>query len=478
MPMSPSRARTIPTSRSELAGRRAMVLGLARSGVAAARFLADAGAVVTVYDKRSADELTGAVEALGGRQVELALGASPDRVRELLGQADLVVSSPSISARFPTTDPWLRQALADAEASGTPMVSEVDLFLRLTRARILAVTGTKGKTTTATIAAGILTAGKVPHVLGGNIGTPLIEDAHRLGPSTWAVLELSELQLPTISRGADIAVYTNILADHLDRHGSVEAYRAVKHRLAELSVTEGALVLSRDDPGSEELAASLPKARIHWYGLEARPGLDAWVEGGWVVVGGERVLPRDDVPVRGDHLLRDVLAAAVATRLAGADTTAVASGVRSFGGVPHRLESIGIRGGVEYVNDSQATIPVAAIAALDSFEERGLVVIAGGQGKGLDYGDFTDALAARCRSAVLIGETAAELERLLGGRVPVTRSGSMPGAVAAAAAVARPGDVVLLAPAAASFDMFVDYAARGEAFRAAVEALPAEEGRS
>jgi UDP-N-acetylmuramoylalanine--D-glutamate ligase len=446
--------------------------------VAAARFLVDAGAVVTVYDKRPATELADAVQALGDRPVELALGAEPDRVRDLLGQADLVVSSPSISARFPTTDSWLREALTDAEAAGTPLVSEVDLFLRLTRARILAVTGTKGKTTTATLTAGILAAAKIPHALGGNIGTPLIEKADRLGPSTWAVLELSELQLPTISRGADIAVYTNILADHLDRHGSVEAYRAVKRRLGELSAADGALVLSRDDPGSEELAASLPEARIHWYGLEARPGLDAWVEGGWVVVGGERVLPRGDVPVRGDHLLRDVLAAAVATRLAGADTNAVAAGIRAFRGVPHRLESIGTHGGVEYVNDSQATIPVAAIAALYAFEERGLVVIAGGQGKGLDYGDFTDAVAAHCRSAVLIGETAAELEELLGERVAVTRSGSMADAVRAAAALARTGDVVLLAPAAASFDMFVDYAARGDAFRAAVEALPAEEGRS
>lgn len=478
MPMSPSTARSIPTSRAELAGRRVMVLGLARSGVAAARFLVDAGAQVTVYDRRSSADLAEAVEALGGRPVELALGTEPDRVRALLGQADLVVSSPSISAQFSTTDAWLRQALADADASGTPMVSEVDLFLRLTKARILAITGTKGKTTTATLAAGILAAAKVPHVLGGNIGTPLIEEAHRIGPSTWAVLELSELQLPTISRGADIAVYTNILADHLDRHGSVDAYRAVKRRLADLSAADGALVLSRDDPASGEMAASLPQARIHWYGLEARPGLDAWVEGGWVVVGGERVLPRGDVPVRGDHLVRDVLAAAVATRLAGADSTAVAAGVRAFRGVPHRLESIGIRAGVEYVNDSQATIPVAAIAALDAFEDRGLVVIAGGQGKGLDYGDFTHAVAGRCRSAVLIGETAPELERLLDGRLPVTRSRSMEDAVAAAAAIARPGDVVLLAPAAASFDMFVDYAARGDAFRAAVEALPSEEDAS
>jgi UDP-N-acetylmuramoylalanine--D-glutamate ligase len=255
----------------------------------------------------------------------------------------------------------------------------------------------------------------------------------------------------------------------------VEAYRAVKRRLAELSAPNGALVLNQDDPATVAMAADLPGARVHWYGLEARPGADAWVEDGWIVVGGERVLPRTDVPLRGDHLLRDVLAAAVGARLAGADTTAVAAGVRAFGGVPHRLESLGTRAGIEYVNDSQATIPVAAIAAIGAFEDRGLVIIAGGQGKGLDYGEFADAIAGRCRAAVLIGETAAELERLIGDRLPTVRGASMEEAVTAATAAARPGDVVLLAPAAASFDMFVDYAARGDAFRAAVAGLPSGE---
>jgi UDP-N-acetylmuramoylalanine--D-glutamate ligase len=162
----------------------------------------------------------------------------------------------------------------------------------------------------------------------------------------------------------------------------------------------------------------------------------------------------------------------VAGRLAGAATPAVADAIRAFAGVPHRLEPIGTRGGVEYVNDSQATIPVAAMAALNAFGDRALVVIAGGQGKGLEYGEFAEAIVARCRAAVLIGETATELDGLIGGRVPVLRATSMDEAVAAAAGAARAGDVVLLAPAAASFDMFVDYAARGEAFRAAVTALP------
>ncbi len=240
MPMSTSpTSRALPASRADLAGRKAVVLGLARTGIAATRFLADAGASVTVYDRRPADALTDAIAALEGRPVTLALEATPDHVGALLGEADLVVTSPSINAEFPTTDPWLREALTDAAAAGVPIVSEVDLFLRLTRARILAVTGTKGKTTTAALTASILAAARVPHALGGNIGTPLIEEADRLGSRTWAVLELSELQLPTISRGADVAVYTNILADHLDRHGSVEAYRTVKRRLAELSASDG-----------------------------------------------------------------------------------------------------------------------------------------------------------------------------------------------------------------------------------------------
>ncbi|MGH2463096.1 MAG: UDP-N-acetylmuramoyl-L-alanine--D-glutamate ligase [Candidatus Limnocylindria bacterium] len=467
-PLSP----TLPTRRSDLAGRRVLVLGLARSGVAAARFLADAGAEVTAYDRQSPAALTDAVAALGDRPVALSLGASPDAVRRLLADVALVVTSPSISTRFPTTEPWLRGALADAESRGVPVVSEVDLFLRLTRARVLAVTGTKGKTTTASLVAAMMAAADVPHVLGGNIGAPLIEEADRLESDTWAVLELSELQLPTLSRGADVAVYTNVLADHLDRHGSVEAYRAVKGILAELSADTGELVLNRDDTGSVELGTRLAGARVHWYSLDPRPGADAWVEDGWVVVGGQRVLQTIDVPLRGEHMLRNVLAAAVGARLAGAHDAGVADGVRGFQGIPHRLETIGLRSGAEYVNDSQATIPVAAIAGIMAFDEGRVVVIAGGQGKGLDYAALADTIAARCRAAVLIGDTAVELERLIGGRVPVRRAESMVDAVAAAAAEARPGDAVLLAPAAASFDMFTDYAARGDAFRTAVLALP------
>ena len=233
------------------------MLGLARSGVAASRMLIDAGAEVTAYDRRSADDLADALAGLEGRTPSLALGVEPAEAERLLAAAELVVTSPSISARFPTTEAWLRQSLAAAEARGVPVLGEVDLFLSLTRARVLAVTGTKGKTTTTALIGAMLDAAGLPHAVGGNIGTPLIERVDELGPEHWAVLELSELQLPTIPRGADIAVYTNIGADHLDRHGSVEAYRAVKARLAELTVGRGTVVLNEDDEGCRALGRTL-----------------------------------------------------------------------------------------------------------------------------------------------------------------------------------------------------------------------------
>jgi UDP-N-acetylmuramoylalanine--D-glutamate ligase len=469
--MAPARA-PIRTA-EDLRGVRTAVLGLARSGVAASRFLADAGAVVVAYDRRPASELAAEVASLGARPVRLALGVDEAAAAALLAHADLLVTSPSISPRFPTTDPWLRDALVAAEGRGAELVSEVDLFLRLTRARILGVTGTKGKTTTASLVAAMLERGGLPSVLGGNIGTPLIERATQLGPEDWAVLELSELQLPTITRGADVALYTNIGEDHLDRHGTVEAYRAVKARLAELSAPGGRVILNDDDAGCRALGERLSPASVAWYAHdEPRRGrIEAWVDGdGWLRVAGERLVPARDVPLPGRHMLSNVLGASLGASLAGAAPGAIGEAIVAFKGVPHRLELIAERDGVRWVNDSQATIPVAAMAALEAFDAP-IVIISGGKDKGLEYGEFADAVAGRARAAILIGETADELASLIGDRVPVERAADMPAAVATAAGLAQPGDVVLLAPAAASFDMFTDYAERGDAFRAAVDGL-------
>jgi UDP-N-acetylmuramoylalanine--D-glutamate ligase len=231
-------------------------------------------------------------------------------------------------------------------------------------------------------------------------------------------------------------------------------------------------VLNADDPGCRELAARLPAASIAWYALEAaEPWIVARLEDGWLTVRGERVMAAAEMPIPGRHSLADALAAALATSLAGVANESIAAGIRDFGGVPHRLERVATRNDVAWVNDSQATIPMAAIAALDAFAPAPVVLIAGGKDKGLDYAALADAIAGHCRAAVLIGETAERLERLIARRVPVVRAGSMPEAVAVAATWARAGDVVVLAPAAASFDMFNDYAARGDAFRQAVQAL-------
>jgi UDP-N-acetylmuramoylalanine--D-glutamate ligase len=468
-------ARPAIRSSADLRGRRVVVLGLARSGVAAARFVADAGAIVAAYDRRPTHELADAVAALGARPVHLALGVDERAAEALLAGAEVLVTSPSISPTFPTTDAWLRAALRGAEARGAVLVSEIDLFLRLTAARVLAVTGTKGKTTTASLAAAILEAAGMPHALGGNIGTPLIERVDELTAETWAVLELSELQLPTISRGADVAIYTNIGADHLDRHESVAAYRAVKARLGELTAEcGGAVVLNAGDPGCVELGSALI-GEVHWYGVD-QPPLEASSRGGDVLLDGVTLLPTAQVPLPGRHMLANVLAAALGTSLTGAPRDAIARAIRGFAGVPHRLETVRDLAGVRFVNDSQATIPEAAIAGLEAFEAP-IVVIAGGKDKGLDYAPFADAMAVRSHAAVLIGETADELERLIGDRVTVRRAREMDEAVEMAAGLARPGDVVLLAPAAASFDMFVNYAARGDAFRAAVARLGGEEAR-
>ncbi|MDO8484364.1 MAG: Mur ligase family protein, partial [Candidatus Limnocylindrales bacterium] len=273
------------------------VLGLARSGLALARFLADAGARVTVYDGREADELREAIEALGNRPVTLALGPTVDPAATW-ASAELVATSPSITPDYPTTEPRLRaalRALVDARAGGNPtapsLVSEADLFLRLCPAPTIGVTGTKGKTTTASLITALLaTDPSHPVVLGGNIGIPIIERLPELTPAHRVVDELSELQLPTLSRGTTVAVYTNVTVDHLDRHGSVEAYRRVKRRLAELVDPEGALVLNAEDPVVATYADLGVALSVRYRREPPEPG-GVGVVDGWIVAAGVERLP-------------------------------------------------------------------------------------------------------------------------------------------------------------------------------------------
>ena len=489
-----------------LAGVPATVLGLARTGVALARFLADAGAHVTVYDGKPVGALAEAIAALEGRPVALACGPEVDPATTW-ADAALVAFSPSITPGFPTTEPRLRAALealavgaASSTAEAPALVSEPDLFLRLCPAPTVGVTGTKGKTTTASLAAHLLAGDPVhPVVLGGNIGTPLIDRLPALAPDHRVVVELSELQLPSLSRGTTVAVYTNVTADHLDRHGSLEAYRRVKRRLAELVDPDGALVLNLDDPVIAGYAG-LGAAPSVCYRLERPiPGglgiVDGWVVaagverlplagGGAAATGpGGRILPVGELPLPGRHNLSNLLAATGVALLFGVAPDAIRRQAASFRGVEHRLELVAEIDGVRFVNDSQGTQPDAVAAALRSFEAP-LVLIAGGRDKGVDLAALGPVAAARASAAVLIGESGPALASLFrAAGVPlVEEAGTLAAALPRAAAIAREllrgtpaGTIatVLLSPAAASFDQFPDYAARGRAFKDGVAALAA-----
>ncbi|HUG29956.1 MAG TPA: UDP-N-acetylmuramoyl-L-alanine--D-glutamate ligase [Candidatus Limnocylindria bacterium] len=495
--------------------REASVLGFARSGIALARFLVDAGAVVTVYDARPAAELAKAVAALDGRTVRLLLGPDIDPAEAVAGAA-LVTTSPSINPDYPTTEPRLRAVLADlvarraaGDGAAPAIVSEVGLFLRLCPARTIGITGTKGKTTTSSLAYALLAhdLGDLA-VLGGNIGVPLIERLPRLTERHVVVLELSELQLPTLSRGTSVAAYTNVTADHLDRHGSLDAYRRVKRRLAELVDPAGALVLNLDDPIVAEYGPATTARVVPYRRGEVPPG-GIGVAHGWIVadgirplegpapetdepVVGGRVLPLAELSIPGAHNVSNALAAVAIAILFGVSSAAIRRAAAAFAGVEHRLERVADLDGVRFVNDSQGTQPDAVIAALRAFDGP-VVLIAGGRDKGVDLTELAGVVARRAAAAVLIGESAPALERLFrdAGLANIERADSLEAAVEAADALARGARAalaarnggasgnatatVLLSPAAASFDMFEDYEARGRAFKAAVARLA--EGR-
>ena len=490
-----------------LRGRQVTVLGFARSGIALARFFVDAGATVTVYDGRPDSELADATAALDGRPVRLLAG--PDVAPETAwAGAALVATSPSINPDFPTTEPRLRDALQAlvapraGDTRGTPaLVSEADLFLRLCPAPTIGVTGTKGKTTTSSLIAAVLAADPShPVVLGGNIGLPLIERLADLTPDHRVVIELSELQLPTLSGGTTVAVYTNVTSDHLDRHGSLEGYRRAKRRLAELVDPDGALVLNADDPVVTAYAA-LGSARPVLYRLDdPLPGgvgvVDDWIvaagvvplarpgRGGAAATGeGGRIMPIGELAIPGRHNVSNALAAVATGLLFGLAPDAIRRAAAAFSGVEHRLEPVAVIDGVRFVNDSQGTQPDAVIAALRAFDPP-IVIIVGGRDKGVDLTELAAVTAERAAAAVVIGESGPNLARLFGaaGLARIETAPTLDEAVRTADAIARErltaGEeepaTVLLSPAAASFDMFVDYAARGRAFRESVGRLAGE----
>jgi len=439
----------------ELRGKRVLVVGLARTGVATALFCEARGALVTATDALAGAELAGAAAKLSSAGITLELGGHR---RESFLAADLIVPSPGV--------PFDQPDLIAARKKGVAVWSEIELAWRFLRGRLVAITGSNGKTTTTALTGHILKCAGVPVLVGGNIGTPLISLVADSSDESIAVVEVSSFQLEAISAfRPDVSVFLNLTPDHIDRHGSLEAYAAAKARIFENQKREDAAVMNADDPASARYAP--PGPRVYWFSRGKEVARGTFVRGHEIIFcdgdAEARLASRSEITLRGEHNLENVLAAATAACLMGAAPAAIAEAVRSFPGVEHRLQFVAEIGGVQFYNDSKATNVDATEKALEAFPGNVLVIL-GGKDKGSDYTPLGPLLARRARRAFLIGAAAEKIASQIEGSVPLERSGTLDRAVHAAYKAARPGDVVLLAPACASFDQFQNFEHRGRVF--------------
>jgi UDP-N-acetylmuramoylalanine--D-glutamate ligase len=450
--------------RAWLEGRRVSVVGLARSGVAACRLLVQCGARVTGTDAKPLAGLSGEARALQASGVSLATGGHPRAVFE---GADLVVVSPGVP---------LGSLPLDVLRPGVAVIGELELGWRATEAEAIAITGTNGKTTTTALTGAILQGQARPVFVGGNIGTPLADQALRMPPDGILVLEASSFQLATTDAFRPwVAAVLNVTPDHLDRHGSFEAYLGAKARIFAHQRDTDCAVLNWDDPVTRDLAARVA-ARVLWFSRRESLDHGVFVRDGWVVarLNGhvEAICPLTDIALRGRHNLENVLAATACALWTGMAPAPIRRGVALFRGVPHRIEFVRDIGGVAFYNDSKGTNVASSICALESFTEP-VVLIAGGKGKGQDFGPLSAAARGRVSHGVTIGQDGDAVGRALAtAGIPVTRAATLEDAVAIARRLAVPGGVVLLSPACASFDMFDNFEHRGDVFRAVVQALP------
>ncbi len=456
-------------ARERFAGKRVTVVGLAREGASLVRFLVAAGAEVTANDRAPADKLAPTLSSLQGLPVRLVLGGHP---AEAFQEADTIFVSPGV--------PQQLAPLAAARRLGIPLSSETQLLLELCRGRIIGITGSAGKTTTTSLVGAMLReAGFLPYV-GGNIGVPLLDRLEEIREEDWVVLEMSSFQLETLPCSPPVAAILNITPNHLDRHGDMESYAAAKANILRHQRPGDWAILNADDETTASLTAP---GEVRWFSL--RRSVDGgYLEGDRVMLrrGGdeEEVCRTGEVLLRGRHNLANVVAATAVASVAPVPVAAMRAAIRSFRGVPHRLEVVGEVNGVTFCNDSIATAPERSIASLQSFD-RPIVLIAGGRNKRLPMESWAEAIRERVRALVLMGEATQEIERAVlavgGSRLPrMVKVGSMEEAVGEAAAVAEAGDVVLLAPGCTSFDMFKDFEERGERFRRCVRNLGSKDG--
>lgn len=478
-------------ARREFAGKRVAVVGLGVSNLAVARFLLEAGAAVTVFDRKPAETLGERYRALAGEPIGWVLGDG------YLGE--LAARAAAFDRVFLT--PGMRKDLPELEAArraGAAFDSEMGLFFRYCRAPVVGITGSAGKTTTTALVGRMLEAAGRRAFVGGNIGRPLLPLVDAIGPDDAAVLEMSSFQLQMLDQSPHVGVFLNLRPNHLDMHASFEEYFEAKKNVFRFQGPADTAVLNAEDPAVAGCAAAAP-GRVAWFSRAGEVARGAFLRGGEVIVRGLGAAPSGraagadgrgaggdevaagaaaDLALPGAHNVANALAALAAAAAFGADPRRAWAGVRGFRGVEHRLEFVRERDGVRFYNDSIATAPDRTLAALSSFEAP-LVLLAGGYDKKIPFDELGERIVERVRVLVLLGRTAPKIRAAVeaaaarrGDRGPeILEATGFREAVALAAGAARPGDVVLLSPACASYDMFNNYEERGRLFKALVRAL-------
>ena len=447
----------------DLANKRVLVVGLGKSGVASALFLNERGASVTVSDTKSPDQLKEEIPLLLDHGIAVETGGHGERT--FRGQ-DLIVVSPGV--------PYDAPPLVQARLQGEPVIGEVELAAENLTGSIIAITGSNGKTTTTTLVGEILAAAEVKTLVGGNIGTPAISLVERATPETVTVLEVSSFQLETIKTfRPKVAVVLNITPDHLDRHRTFDAYVNAKARIFENQQGSDFAVLNEDDETCLKLA-DVVKAPLFWFSRKKEVGQGAFVSDGRLLFrdahGEAEIMLVSEIPLKGAHNVENVLAAVCTAALMGCRPDQIRKAVANFKAVEHRIEYVATINGVEYYNDSKATNVDATIKALESFPKN-IHLILGGKDKGSPYTVLRDLLRERVKRVYTIGAAAAKIEAEIQGSTEVVHAETLENAIKRAHAVAQPGDVVLLAPACASFDQFKGYEHRGRLFKEVVRGL-------
>ena len=443
--------------RPDLDGRRVLVVGVGRSGEAAARLALAHGARVTLTDQRPRGDLGPGLEALVELGAGFQLGGHPI---EMLSATELIILSPGV----PRTIPLIATALAQE----IPVWSEIELAWRFALGSVIGVTGSNGKSTVTAMIGAILRDAGFAGDTGGNLDTPFCEMLERDAPGAVHALELSSFQLEsTETLDCCVAALLNITPDHMDRYRDFDAYAAAKLRLLQMQSSDQVAIVNRDAPGSQRAAAAV-RGRLHWVSTRDEVAPGAFVRNGRLAIhDGSRVVELAEtttLPLAGEHNLANALTAALATYHAGCDPESIARSLGRFRGLPHRLEAVATWAGVRYFNDSKATNVDATLRALEAFEPGRIWLILGGRDKAADWEGVLPELQRRTRSVLLIGETAPQLQRLFSDRLELERCDTIERAVDHVWSRAEPGDVVLLAPACASFDQYPDFQARGEDF--------------